>query len=94
MPRLCPVSSLYLPSGENSCVVFTSHPLHPLTPSPPLPLVRFESELASNNSVRSALKRAASALVKAALERGSKDNITVLCVDLRPASLGETSALP
>lgn len=74
--------------------------LHPLGPHRTTPAAllasarghRFETELASNNSVRSALKRAASALVKAALERGSKDNITVLCVDLRPAGLGETAS--
>ena len=48
-------------------------------------MVRFEGELASGSSVRDALAGAATALMEAALDRGSRDNITVLCVDLRPA---------
>ncbi len=44
---------------------------------------KFEEELAASGNVRAALKKAASALAKAALTRGSRDNVTVLVADVR-----------
>ncbi len=49
-------------------------------------LRKFEGELGCGGSVRGALRKAASALAKAALDKGSRDNVTVLVVDLRPAA--------
>ena len=46
-------------------------------------LVKFKSELAEGGSVRGSLKKVAALLAKTALERGSRDNVTVLIVDLR-----------
>ena len=48
-----------------------------------LAMAAFDGELAANKSARSALKKAASVLAKTALERGSRDNVTVLCIDMR-----------
>jgi protein phosphatase 2C len=46
-------------------------------------LCKFEAELAAGDSTKQALRKAASKLTKTALTRGSRDNITVVCVDLR-----------
>lgn len=44
---------------------------------------KFLSDLEAGRSVRSALKHAASSLAKAAISRGSRDNVTVIVVDVR-----------
>lgn len=44
---------------------------------------KFLSDLEAGRSARSALKHAASSLAKAAISRGSRDNVTVIVVDVR-----------
>ena len=48
-----------------------------------LALSQFESALAAGGSIQDSLKKAAAWLTKTALELGSRDNVTVLIVDLR-----------
>lgn len=48
-----------------------------------LALKVFQAELAKGSSSRSGVKKAASSLAKTALARGSRDNITVVVVDVR-----------
>ena len=44
---------------------------------------KFASEMAAGGSSKSGVKRAASALVKTAMQRGTRDNVTVMVVDVR-----------
>lgn len=48
-----------------------------------LALEKFNGELTRTSSSKMAVKKAASSLAKAALAKGSRDNVTVVVVDLR-----------
>ncbi|KAG2483038.1 hypothetical protein HYH03_018067 [Edaphochlamys debaryana] len=53
-----------------------------------LALEKFSGELARTSSSKMAVKKAASSLAKAALAKGSRDNVTVVVVDVRPQGGG------
>ncbi len=48
-----------------------------------LALEKFQGELQRTSSSKMAVKKAASSLAKAALAKGSRDNVTVVVVDVR-----------
>jgi len=55
-------------------------------------LTSFQGEFEKTGSAKMAIKKATSALVKSALAKGSKDNITVIVVDCRLPSTLTTTA--
>jgi protein phosphatase 2C len=72
---------------DDECLVLASDGLWDVfgsSDAAALALSRLQSAAAEGLCGAAAARAAAGALVKAALERGSRDNITALVVDLRP----------
>lgn len=57
-------------------------------------LRKFQKYLAAGHSTQSSLRHVASSLAKTAISKGSRDNITVLVVDVRPKVRDSTSLIP
>ncbi|KAG2423213.1 hypothetical protein HXX76_015470 [Chlamydomonas incerta] len=72
-----PEDTLLIMASDGLWDVFTNEEARTLA------LEKFNGELTRTSSSKMAVKKAASSLAKAALAKGSRDNVTVVVVDLR-----------